>query len=257
MKKQHKFALSILTVSLLTATSAMAAGNDSPFSIPLYLTNPAGMSETRVVTETTPVKKSAYIPDCPEDTEIKPNIVLYLDDSGSMTWELGDTRETKVTVLREVISELMNQYGDKANWALEFMNNPNAGLAMGAGASTVNTTVQTHTFSGTTPLLPGYTRAVDKLANIKTNNKYVIALTDGAANKGSVNDINNWLNFSEIGKTLGVTYSLDDYDLPDFAAVNRHAVNINSLSYYADGDGFASDWQYELCSVSPYSVDCT
>ena len=49
MKKQNKFALSILTVSLFAATSAMATGNDSPFAPPLHLSN-AGAMESRTVT---------------------------------------------------------------------------------------------------------------------------------------------------------------------------------------------------------------
>lgn len=39
MKKQHKFALSILTMSVLSAT-VYAADTDSPFTMPLHLSNP-------------------------------------------------------------------------------------------------------------------------------------------------------------------------------------------------------------------------
>ena len=262
MKKQNKFALSILTVSLLSATSAMAAGNDSPFSIPLYLTNPAGMSETRIVKETTPDKKSAYIPDCPVVTKTKPNIVLYIDDSSSMNANLGGSSNTKIQMLRNVIGKVMENYGNDVTWSVSFMNQSRRDLALGATGQDVKNTIDGYSIpiNQGTPLLNGYTRAVDKLANVDTNNKYVVVLTDGAANVGTNKDINDWLQTSAVGKSLDITYDLDGYGVADFAALNRDKNPARSNSIIARSNGFYNDWQYKLCSgddmdICPSEVD--
>ena len=246
---RHAFSFSLLTVSLLTATSAMAAGYESPFSIPLYLTNPGGMGETRIVRETTPETKFAYLPNCPVVEKVKPNIVLYIDDSSSMNARLGGSSNTKIQMLRNVISKVMASYGDDVTWSVAFMNQSNRDLALGATGSDVSNTINRYNIPGGqgTSLLNGYTRAIDKLNGVQTNNKYVVVLTDGAANGGSVNDINRWLRNSNIGSSLGTTYDLDGYDVEDFAALGRDINPSRSSRYYARSYGFANDWQYNLC----------
>ena len=224
MKKQHKFALSILTASLFAATSATAADTDSPFSVPLYLTNPAGMSETRVVKETTPVTEKVYIDECPTSVPDIPNIMLYLDDSGSMCStpegkktqpgyynacyapEEGINGKQKKKILKDVLTtKILAKYGSKANWGVEYLNKNVSGLNITSSYADVEQKIKKMVASGTTPFLTGYVRAVNRFDNgvngdisiVNNGSNYIIVMTDGAANADTFDSINNQLRKSD------------------------------------------------------------
>lgn len=81
--KTQKFALSIMAVSLMSAMS-YAVSADSPFSLPSHLTAPMlveTVEASRDVTENFRQEGSTTVSTA---TGVKPNIMLYIDDSGSM-----------------------------------------------------------------------------------------------------------------------------------------------------------------------------
>ncbi|MBQ9724677.1 MAG: hypothetical protein IJV56_04960, partial [Neisseriaceae bacterium] len=82
---RRTFSFSLLAISVLSATSAMAADTDSPFATPLHLSNP-GMSKTVTITKNETIPKVATWDVSNTSTSLyeknKPNIMLYLDDSG-------------------------------------------------------------------------------------------------------------------------------------------------------------------------------
>ena len=241
MKKQNKFALSILTVSLLSATSAMAADTDSPFATPVHLSNP-GMTKTVTITksETTPkvatwdVTKSStanYLLD-------KPNIMLYLDNSGSMMEDVDGcskyrsgyyypcSGDSKQTILKDVLNELLQKeyrnpnnpdkrykYGEMANWGVAWLHRENLDVGLTEDYTRILNSVNNSYASGRTPFLTGYLRAVEKFANtpidLQCTNNYVIAMTDGAANEDKKYTLDGILQSSSLWQKAGV-YSYNE-----------------------------------------------
>lgn len=193
MKKQQKFALSILTASLLTATSAMAAGTDSPFATPVHLTNPG---ETVHVT----IKREDKLPlthtwsESTPYTTIVPNIMLYLDDSGSML------DNGKADDLMATVPELVNQFGNNAYWGLTWLHGTknNDEVSFTNTYKDVSDAIKKSKYGGGTPFLTGYVRAVNKFteADLACDNNYVIAMTDGSANSDTYSELNSLIGSS-------------------------------------------------------------
>lgn len=203
MKKQQKFALSLLTISVLSAT-AFAADTDSPFTMPLHLSNP-GMHKTVTVEKTESRTKTATW-DTTTTTGVsspnKPNILLYLDDSGSMNGTLSGSYNSRAKVMRNVLNNLFNKkdddgklkYADKARWGVSWLGEVSN---IGAGNRSVPLSddyraainnVNSAKVSGGTPFLTGYVNAVEQFATVndlQCSDNYIIAMTDGAANSDS------------------------------------------------------------------------
>ena len=237
MKKQNKFALSILTVSLFAATSAMATGNDSPFAPPLHLSN-AGAMESRTVTSVEKNDLTAEWQKTNKDgshwEKNVPNIMLYLDNSGSM---LEDTNNcyssyggacngtSKMSILKGVLKDLLNKerpdpsdptkklkYGQMANWGVTWLHRDGNGVALTDDYQEVLNSISKAVSGGQTPFLTGYLNAANKFANtpidLRCTNNYIIAMTDGAANDDNYNDssqLDNILQNSTIWQKVGVS----------------------------------------------------
>lgn len=221
MKKQQKFALSILTVSLFSATSAMAADTDSPFATPVHLSNP-GMTKTVTITksETTPKVATWDVTNTStsEYKQNKPNIMLYLDDSGSMNgW--------KANSLKRVLPSLVREYGDKASWGITWMGSFNSSgarnreVALTDNYQDVINAIDRSWYNDGTPFLTGYVNAVDKFAKtpipLSCTDNYVIAMSDGSANSDSYEynrahgyssqGLNSYIRNSDIWRQAGVS----------------------------------------------------
>ena len=239
---RRTFSFSLLAISVLSATSAMAADTDSPFATPLHLSNP-GMSKTVTITKNESVPKVATWDISNTSTALyeknKPNIMLYLDDSGSMCentkgymsgFEMpgcpiptvgGEKR--KKTMLKDVLSTVLDKYGEKANWGVEWLNQNRRATGLTDDWKAVKNNVNNIYPNGATPFLTGYVRAVDKFAStpipLECTDNYIIALTDGAANADRSGTINSLINSSSIWNKAGVySYNLDGWEPYQFAA---------------------------------------
>lgn len=257
MKKQQKFALSLLTISVLSAT-AFAADTDSPFTMPLHLSNP-GMHKTVTVIKTESRTKTATwdtTTTTGNTSANKPNIMLYLDDSGSMGG--GINGKTKFRTLQDVLKNLMNKeyrpqgatrsykYGEMATWGLEWMNSPGKSQDLTNEYTAIVNNITTHSRTqSSTPFMRGYVRAANKFAenvdNLTCNNNYIIAMTDGAANVGNISGINSLIsNGSTLWNKAGVySYQLQDsrgnyWDPEDF-----------SVGGLTTANKYKATWQYK------------
>lgn len=224
MKKQQKFALSLLTISVLSAT-AFAADTDSPFTMPLHLSNP-GMHKTVTVEKTESQTKTATW-DTTTTTGVsspnKPNILLYLDDSGSMddntsgrTPRWGE--KSKGDILKDVVENALNKtttinnktykYGELANWGVSWMgeiNNVgagNRGISLTDSYYSVIQNINSARMGGGTPFLTGYVNAVNKFSTVddlQCSDNYIIAMTDGSANSDSYEAASAYGGYSSKG----------------------------------------------------------
>lgn len=203
---RRKFTLSLLAISVLGATSAMAADTDSPFATPVHLSNP-GMSKTVTITKSKSTPKVAtwnVNQGLVENYEqIKPNIMLYLDNSGSMSG-------AKEYELKNTMSQVLNKYGDKAYWGLQWMHWNLTGypVHLTDNWQRVNSGISAMVSSGSTPLLTGYVKAVDAFdkspIDRSCTNNYLVVLTDGAANDDTLVAINPVLTTSPVWRESGI-----------------------------------------------------
>ncbi|MBR7059357.1 MAG: hypothetical protein IKI22_01970 [Neisseriaceae bacterium] len=139
--KTKKFALSIMATSIIAAMSASVYADDSPFSLPKHM---GGTTNKKVISVTYDLTKQVTQPFTQthvRQNSLKPNIVLALDDSGSMSGSTGRYWDpyygryfysTRLLDLHTYLSELMDTinpngsgetYIDSANWAIKSFNN--------------------------------------------------------------------------------------------------------------------------------------
>ncbi|MBR5940352.1 MAG: hypothetical protein IKZ88_03765 [Neisseriaceae bacterium] len=157
--KTQKFALSVMAVSLMAAVSSVqAADTDSPFAIPMHL------SDTQLIVDQDLIRtgQDFFTQQRTDDISqpvtlaIKPNVMLLIDDSGSM-WNNGmfqgsngqwyatrpnninSTWYSRAVMVRDSLLEVLDStntaasvdsslgrkptYAESARWGLYWMNN--------------------------------------------------------------------------------------------------------------------------------------
>lgn len=193
-----QFALNVMAFNLFFAPAL--AADDSPFSrAPLHLLNP-GQTEMLTHTQTHTVQSidtKTITATTTTPNVSKPNIMLYLDNSGSMLDNRG--RESVI----HVNNNLFPQYESLGRWGVTFMNgkdtpyswathlHPNVALtdSQATVRAAINDGFRTMLSGYATPTVQGYITAADTLAKSITpetacSKNYLILMTDGAANGG-------------------------------------------------------------------------
>ena len=179
-----------LGVSLaLSSFATMAA--DSPFAIaPQHLSSTATVKKTTVTTPYTSVYKQQQ---SITNTTVrgmqgaKPNIMLLLDDSGSMREIVPGSGRSRQQILQNSLPPVINRYGSQINWGLVSFNNPSSSynLSLGTHYSTVANAIRNFPIDGTTPTITSYLKAVDMLnkgIKYRCQKSYVVLLSDGDSN---------------------------------------------------------------------------
>ncbi|MBR1819402.1 MAG: VWA domain-containing protein, partial [Neisseriaceae bacterium] len=254
---RRTFSFSLLAISVLSATSAMAADTDSPFATPLHLSNP-GMSKTVTITKNETIPKVATWDVSNTSTSLyeknKPNIMLYLDDSGSMIGE-------KENSLKRVLPDLIREYGDKASWGLSWMesinsssNAHNTEIGLTDDYQRIINAISNSRYNGGTPFLTGYVNAVDKFAKtpipLSCTNNYIIAMTDGSANSDRYQDVNPRISSSEVWQAANVS------EYPKLTVSGKtfepYQFGEDGGSYNQRWDGWAGDYYSDTWGTSYY-----
>lgn len=235
MKKQQKFALSLLTISVLSAT-AFAADTDSPFTMPLHLSNP-GMHKTVTVEKTESRTKTATwdtTTTTGNTSANKPNIVLYLDNSGSMFADTNNCAtgrgyypcngKSKANILVSVLNNLLDKeykspnssrsykYGEMANWGIAWLHRDGLNVRLTEDYAQISRSLNRAQFGGRTPFLTGYVTAAnmfDDVNDLQCSDNYLIAMTDGAANEDRKYTLDYMLQGSSLWQKAGV-YSYNE-----------------------------------------------
>ena len=168
--------------SALALMSGAANAATSEFAkVPLYLQN-----ETKI----------------DKQPEVKHNIMLFIDDSGSMAWSSingkrirasnGNTdHKSRMEVAKEALSKVLNQHGKEFNWALQTLNNSGRadttdreGFAV--PAAEIAERVKSINPDGGTPTTSRYFELVSQIVmpNVKyrCQKSYVVLMSDGDAN---------------------------------------------------------------------------
>ncbi|EGK11438.1 PilC protein [Kingella kingae ATCC 23330] len=165
---------------------------DSPFAIaPQHLSSTATVKKTTV---TTPYANILKQQQSVTNTTVrgmqgaKPNIMLLLDDSGSMRAEVpGSYGQTRQGILRNSLSKIVDKYGSRINWGLVSFNDSSSryNLSLGTSYLTVANAIRNFPASGTTPTITSYLKAVNMLnegIKYRCQKSYVVLLSDGDSN---------------------------------------------------------------------------
>ena len=167
-------ALALMNGAANAATSEFA-------KVPLYLQN-----ETKI----------------DKQPEVKHNIMLFIDDSGSMAWssingkrisvENGNiSHASRMTVAKDALSQVLSKHGGEFNWALQTLNN--SGRAdttdregFSIPATEIANRVRKINPDGGTPTTSRYFELVSQIVmpNVKyrCQKSYVVLMSDGDAN---------------------------------------------------------------------------
>ena len=264
-----------LGVSLaLSSFATMAA--DSPFAIaPQHLSSTATVKKTTVTTPYTNIYKQQQ---SVTNTTVrgmqgaKPNIMLLLDDSGSMSDIVPNSGgRSRQQVLQNSLPTVINRYGNKINWGLVSFNNSSLSynLKLGTDYSTVANAIRNFQIGGTTPTITSYLKAVNMLNDgikYRCQKSYLVLLSDGDSNW----PMNFWItaglnrntglkgsrvyNFLYYPHWVYINSELNKYDFwRNLLTKDNKLIDKNSLKYrsmcntaYRQSNSKAKDWCSEL-----------
>ena len=186
--------------SVASALALMAgAANAEPgkfAKVPLYLQN-----ETKI----------------DKQPEIKHNIMLFIDDSGSMKEMMG--RRTRMDITKDALNKVLEAHGSKFNWALQTLNNSGGTDTTDAQKFTVPATeiatrVKGITPNGGTPTTSRYFELVSQIVmpsvEYRCQKSYVVLMSDGDANLSCKRD-NRGNTWSRSDFRYGFSYRYSDY----------------------------------------------
>lgn len=258
-----------LGVSLaLSSFATMAA--DSPFAIaPQHLSSTATVKKTTVTTPYAEIRKQRQ---SVTNTTVrgmqgaKPNIMLLLDDSGSMKEIVpGSGGLMRIQVLKNSLLNKVNEYGSQINWGLVLFSDKKFKnvLPLGTPYSTVADTINRISIDGPTPTITSYLKAVDMLdkgIKYRCQKSYVVLFSDGDSNW----PINFWVDAGVGKNTVGnflyyphwvyINNELNKYDFwRNILTKDNKLINKSSPKYrgmcsaaYQKSNSNAKDWCREL-----------
>lgn len=122
--------------------------------------------------------------------KVKPNVMLFIDDSGSMDFAAaGKDRpgRKRIDITKDALNVVVNKYGNKVNWGLQTLHNNNGANLSGYTDNTttvLNHINRLHPLGGT----PTTRRYYEISKTVKDNTKYrcqknyIVLMSDGDAN---------------------------------------------------------------------------
>lgn len=215
--KRSKKPLSIaIALTLLTANFAQAqmrATVDSPFA-PLAL-DLQNYSEVTLRT-------------------VKPNIMLLVDDSGSMSWGSGVSGKTRLQLLQEALNNILNipRYADAFNWGYKTLwNNNGVGYDGFRDANALRASIDRSTPSGGTPTTvqyyyDGLGQVFEHGFDLVCRRNYIIVLSDGDSNRSE--RYGQWISSNTSYKLKKRTAEYDFGKTPSSYQVNSENTNYQS-----------------------------
>ncbi|OSI17354.1 PilC family type IV pilus tip adhesin [Neisseria dumasiana] len=132
--------------------------------------------------------------------KVKPNVMLFIDDSGSMDWAPAGRNQPgrkRIEITKDALSAVINKYGSKVNWSLQTLhNNNNANLS---GYTDQPHTILQHISRLSpdhgTPTTRRYyeiSKDVRKNTLYRCQKNYIVLMSDGDANLSCSTPSFNW-----------------------------------------------------------------
>lgn len=204
--KKRKLRLSVLAMSMMAIQSYSYAATEPTFStMPLRLQNNATIEEVSVTQPFIEEEEESQnlITNQQDYPGPKPNVMLVLDDSGSMSDSVDGERDpppnqSRMAILKEVMKEVIQEHGQKANWGITWFNNAfsvQPDLPLGTPANQVNNNIQNSKEGGPTPTIETVLKAarlLQKGIEYRCQKSYLILMSDGDANTSTQSKNNDF-----------------------------------------------------------------
>ena len=153
--------------ALALLAAAQAAANKDFAHVPPYLDSQTTTSEVK----------------------IKPNVMVLVDDSGSMVDPVFDDRGrnigTRLAVTKTALKAVLNEYTDQVNWGLQTLNNSGNYRGYTTDHKAIATVVDGIVANGGTPTTRRYyevSRDVRSQTKYRCEKNYIVLMSDGDAN---------------------------------------------------------------------------
>ncbi|ROV55915.1 pilus assembly protein [Neisseria chenwenguii] len=207
-----------LVYSILAAFSLMgSAGASAAFSnMPFYLDNSKKTNSS--------------------ENKVKPNVMLFIDDSGSMQQPISKkSPEIRLDVTKTALGRVLDKYTDKINWGLKTLHNNNNSNLLGYTDNwkTVKNSVARITALNGTPTTRRYyelSKEVMAAAKYRCQKNFIVLMSDGDANTSCWREP-RW-GESRFAKWKTFDYYGDDY----FGRKN------SGICQYAEGGLYDTVW---------------
>ena len=199
---------------------------------------------------------------------VKPNIMLFIDDSGSMAYGTDGTKDVsnskkRITITKNALNNVLDTYKSDVKWGIQTLwDNEDANYAgFTDDYKTIKTQISKMSPSGGTPTTARYFQVQDIVRNNIKNRcqkSYIVVMSDGDANlscyrpnnNNTNNTVYNIQNFT-LGKRVGATSINDSYKLITSTLITQEHINIFGTQSPADvcqnwdgGDGI-NTWDRE------------
>ncbi|MRN37816.1 hypothetical protein CRG49_005500 [Neisseria sp. N95_16] len=224
-------------LSLVAAVNAHAAAQKFA-PVPLYLQNESVTGEVK----------------------IKPNVMLFIDDSGSMAWVPGAERnprageQSRMQITKNALTQVVNQYQDTINWSFQTLHNngqvnvPTYTNTNGRNHTDILARINSMFANKGTPTTRRYyevSQIVRNQTEYRCQKNYIVLMSDGDANGSYEAD---WVNQRD--------YMTWGYRV---VPVNQRRVfpsgtNVFSDSYFGTRNGGGSDWKVTAIATG-WNVD--
>ncbi|MDK4564665.1 PilC/PilY family type IV pilus protein [Kingella kingae] len=222
--KKYNCNLKPLSIGVSLALSSFATmAADSPFAIaPQHLSSTATIRKTTVTTPHTDIHKQQQ---SVTNTTVrgmqgaKPNIMLVLDDSSSMTISAG--RSTRQQILQNSLANIVQKYNNRVNWGIKAFNTRRYNVPIGTNTNTVLSLIKTFPANGTTPTITTYIEAANDLNNAiqyRCQKNYLVMVSDGDSNFDVHLPSNTRFDYSNNAIRNG---QLIRYHYPQWLAINK------------------------------------
>lgn len=119
---------------------------------------------------------------------VKHNVMLFIDDSGSMGDYVGNSGKTRMKTTQDVLNTILGEYKNKFNWSLQTLHNNNSVNYGGYtdDYSKIQSSVNRLRANGGTPTTRRYYELVSDIVmpatEYRCQKSYVVVMSDGDAN---------------------------------------------------------------------------
>lgn len=188
-------------------------------------------------------------------SRIKPNVMLLIDDSGSMEYAPGDSvnkprdvTKSKMYIAKSALNAVLDEHKDKINWGLQTLNNNNN---VNLGDYTDNwqaiknrvDRMQPNNGTPTTPRYYEVSKDVRNKTRYRCQKNFIVVMSDGDANNSQIAD--TWMvsgtePFTYNGRTQRV-YSYQPARIRPYFPLNT----VNDPGYFGvqrGGRAVADSW---------------
>ncbi|WP_373741889.1 PilC family type IV pilus tip adhesin [Neisseria sp.] len=119
--------------------------------------------------------------------KVKPNVMLFIDDSGSMNWTVTGSQQSRLQITKNALSDVVNKYTDQINWGFQTLHDNGSANLPGytdKWTDVIQSINKLKANGGTPTTYRYYQIAQDVIKNTRyrCQKNYIVLMSDGDAN---------------------------------------------------------------------------